>query len=434
MSRKLIAVLVLILVAIGAYTVLRERRVASEKPAQAVPRLVKTMMLSAGDDSFKRSYPGKVLASQRVDLSFRVAGTLMEMPTLKGQKIAKGDLVGRLDPRDFDTQLQNAKSSLDNAKAQLAAMKAGARKEEISQLSSQVASAKARMDEAETNFKRMESLLKSGAVAKATYDQAKTAYDVARAATNTASQELQKARAGSRKEDVDAMEATIKGLESKVRAAQSAREDTELRAPFSGIVVDRYVENFQSVQKDQPVVTIQNLSELEVVIALPEQDMIRSKAAGAIEMNAQFDALPEHLFPLYLKEASTLADPQTQTYAITFGMSYPDGLLVLPGMTATVQISASNVPQLMSGFAVPSAAVVAEKGEKHSVWRLEGEPAAVRSVPVTIVGYNEDTARVSGDLHRGDRIVVAGTQFLAEGEKVRPYRSASEQGKAPSGK
>ena len=88
----------------------------------------------------------------------------------------------------------------------------------------------------------------------------------------------------------------------------------------------------------------------------------------------------------------------------------------------------------MSGFAVPSAAVVAEKGEKHSVWRLEGEPTAVRKVPVSIVGYNEDTARVSGDLHQGDRIVVAGTQFLAEGEKVRPYLPASEQGNAPSGK
>ena len=54
MSRKLIAVLVLILVAIGAYTVLRERHVASEKPAESPPRLVKTMTLSAGDDSFKQ--------------------------------------------------------------------------------------------------------------------------------------------------------------------------------------------------------------------------------------------------------------------------------------------------------------------------------------------------------------------------------------------
>ncbi len=434
MSRKIIAVLVLILAAVGGYVVLRERRAADVTPREPIPRPVKTVALARGEDSFRRSYPGKVLASQRVDLSFRVAGTLMELPTLKGQKVMKGDLIARLDPRDFDIQLQNAQSALDNAKAQLAAMKAGARKEEISALSSQVASAKARTDEAEANFRRMESLLKSGAVAKSTYDQAKTAYDVAKASLNAANQELQKARTGSRKEDIDAMEATIKGLAAKVQAAQSARDDTELRAPFSGIVVDRYMENFQSVQKDQPLVTIQNLSELEIVIALPEQDLMRSKSAGTIEMNAQFDALPDRLFPLYLKEASTRADPQTQTYAITFGMTYPEGLVILPGMTATVQLSAEKLADAAPGYAIPSGAVVADAGEKHFVWKVSGEPRAVRRVPVEIVDYRDESAIVSGDLKPGDRIVVAGTQLLAEGEKVRLYVSSSERGEAPSGK
>jgi multidrug efflux system membrane fusion protein len=45
------------------------------------------------------------------------------------------------------------------------------------------------------------------------------------------------------------MEATIQGLESQVQAAQSALDDTELKAPFKGIIAARYVDNFQSVQR-----------------------------------------------------------------------------------------------------------------------------------------------------------------------------------------
>jgi len=90
-----------------------------EKPVKTeeVVRPVKIMTVGSEDDSSGRKFPGSVRASQRVDLAFNVSGTLAELPISEGNDVKKGDLLARLDRRDFKSNLASANAKHKNAKA-----------------------------------------------------------------------------------------------------------------------------------------------------------------------------------------------------------------------------------------------------------------------------------------------------------------------------
>ena len=64
-----------------------------------------------------RSFPGRAAANEEVDLGFEVAGVLIERPVDKGDKVKKGQLLARLDPRDFKNELAAASAERERAKA-----------------------------------------------------------------------------------------------------------------------------------------------------------------------------------------------------------------------------------------------------------------------------------------------------------------------------
>ena len=64
-----------------------------------------------------RSFPGRALATEEVNLGFEVGGSLIERPVNKGDKVRKGQLLARLDPRDFKNELEAAKAERDRAMA-----------------------------------------------------------------------------------------------------------------------------------------------------------------------------------------------------------------------------------------------------------------------------------------------------------------------------
>jgi multidrug efflux system membrane fusion protein len=388
----------------------------------AAPRPVKTMVLAGEGLGGSRFFPGRIVAVQQVDLAFRVSGNLLLFPVSAGQQVEKGTLLARLDTRDYEINLAAAQGELGYARSQLSSMRAGARPEDIASLTAQVTAAKARLDEATSTFARVESLFAQKAIAQVELDRSRTTLEAARTNHEVAKQELQKGKSGARVEDIQAMVFRIKGLEAQVAAARNMVKDSELRAPFKGIVATRYVENFENVKKDEPIVSLQNLSEVEILVNLPETVIEEARRAGNVKVEARFESLPEKAFPLTLKEVTTLSDPQTQTYATKFRMDRPSGATLLPGMTAEVRITlGAQAPTGKGGpvlFSVPSISVMPKQGEVQSVWIVDEKTKAVHSVPVTVVGFEGDKAIISGDLQVGTRIVVAGANFLQEGDVV----------------
>ena len=88
-------------------------REEAPEPAPVV-RPVKTMTLGTAEMG-GRIFPGRVEATNQVDLAFRVGGPLIEFPVREGQFIRKGQLVARIDPRDFQIRLNAAKADFERA-------------------------------------------------------------------------------------------------------------------------------------------------------------------------------------------------------------------------------------------------------------------------------------------------------------------------------
>jgi len=170
---------------------------------------------------------------------------------------------------------------------------------------------------------------------KASYDTAKANYDRAK--------QLLKKEAIS-KVDHDKIRAEYFTAKANREAAEQDLEYTSLKATFPGYIAKRHVENFEEVRRKQTVFTLQDISELEIKIDVPETIMIQLRRAiepdkvtqPKREMYAVFDQIKNKRFPLKVKEISTSADVNTRTFEATLKMAHPEEYNILPGMTATV--------------------------------------------------------------------------------------------------
>ena len=84
-----------------------------------VVRPAKILTITGGGTEQTRKYPGKVQAMDRVELSFGVSGKLVKLPVKSGQAVNKGDVIARLDARDFQSQMDAAQAQANQTKAEL---------------------------------------------------------------------------------------------------------------------------------------------------------------------------------------------------------------------------------------------------------------------------------------------------------------------------
>ncbi len=420
LKKHTLAVLsVLLLITVAFLLLDRESKTANEIPVE-VPKLIKTEVLENSSTTISYTYPGKVQAARKVDLAFRVSGQLMEVPIKRGQHVKAGDLLAKLDPRDFQIALDSITARLGQAQAQMAAMKAGAREEDLRSLEANVASAQAQMNEAEAQYERFKNLWKEEMVSESEYERYETMWQVSRSSYQAAIQNLKKGKAGSRTEDIQAMEWSIKALEAEQRSAQASLDDTELRAPFSGVVADRAVENYENISAGYPVLSLQDMTELEIVINVPDRDIIIADPTRDCIPLVYFDAFPERSFEAYFKEIKTNADPSTQTYAVTVAMDYPTGLNVLPGMSVSLKADIPSVDTSHDGnFIVPSSAIFADENGGNYLWVVDQETRSVEKRNISVGSLDGGNIEISGDIRIGERIATAGVHLLREGQIVR---------------
>ena len=264
-----------------------------------------------------------------------------------------------------------------------------------------LADRQATFDNAERNYRRASELVESGSISRLDYDR---------------------------------MEAQFRSAEAALEQARNNLAYTELRAPFTGRIAQRLVENFEEVQARQPVFYLQGDQQLDVIIDLPEtiirqvrrgdavaldEDVATSEAAR-VQAWATFNDHPELRLPLTLREVATRADASTQTYRVTFSMPPPSAFTVLPGMTAEVAVDFSP---LLSGdkvFWLPAPAVQADATLAAQVWVYDGKSGTVSARPVETGRLAGDRIQVLSGLNGGEEVVAVGAPYLSEGMSVRP--------------
>lgn len=224
-------------------------------------------------------------------------------------------------------------------------------------------------------------------------------------------------------DELSSAQAALDVAEAELKIAAKALEDTTLRAPFTGIVADISVENFENIRAEQPILSLQDISNVEIEINVPEERIFRSKGvADNLRFSASFDYLPDRHFEVHIKEYVTQADPATQTYAIRFTMPRPEEPVILPGMTATIQEYLKDAGESKEAlFSVPVEVVPVDDAGRYFVWKLapgQGAVWTVHKVEVKVGEMLGDQIIILEGVESGDRIAAAGVHLLQDGQQV----------------
>lgn len=399
----------------------KSQKITQEEPVvEKRPQLVRTMTISNSAEIETRSFPVFSREGQTAKISFRVPGQLLNFDLKLGQKVKKDEVLAVLDQRDYILAVELIKEKLVEARAGLKAMKTGARTEDISSLEAQLTAASSNLEQAEKQYKRMENLKKDGTVSDVQFDMSKATRDTALAARNTLESQLAKAKKGSRQEEIEMVEAKIAGLEIDLTLAKNKLADTELKAPFDGVISEKFFDNHEMVAPGIPVLTLVDINTIEAILSVPKEIVLRKNDIKKI--TCEFD-LPEKVrFDAKIKELGQSVQQGNLAYplTITFNVDEKAPGRVLSGMTGTALIDLAGGTQKI---VIPSAALLTRKQGKQtnesSVFIVDKDKKTVSLRPVKPGLLSNSGVVIESGLKEGDLVVIAGARFLHEGQEIR---------------
>jgi RND family efflux transporter MFP subunit len=200
--------------------------------------------------------------------------------------------------------------------------------------------------------------------------------------------------------------------------------DSTLRAPYDGVIAQRFVEEKQNITAKAPVVRFQDVDEIEVNVDVPETIMAADiRRADIVRLLAEFSGTPGLQFPAQIREIAQVADPVTQTFKVRVAVKSQPDVRVLPGMTATVTLTYRRASILGNRILVPITAVFKQPTGEQVVWVLNAD-GTVSARPVKVGTATGDQLEILEGVRPGDRVVAAGVRFLRDGMKVRDLGDA----------
>ena len=323
-------------------------------------RPVKVAVVGEAPRGRMLSYSGVVRPRIESAVGFRVPGKIVERLVNIGDRVEVDQVIARLDDTDLRLSQQSAQAA--------------------------VASARSRRDVARDNLQRGKALLPSATISQAAYD--------------------------TRRNEMDAAASALESAEAQLHQAVNAVGYATLKADKAGIVTGVLAEPGQVVSAGQATITLAQIGETEIAVAVPEQD------AGYLTVGQPAKvtlwAGPGVSIEGRIREIAGQADAAARTYATRISVSDAPVVMRL-GMTASVAL---RIDDEAPGMVVPLAAMTESDGSPV-VFVVDPTNETVRKTKVTVGGTVEDGVRIASGLHAGDLVVTAGVQFLRDGMPVR---------------
>lgn len=290
--------------------------VASTRP---VPTFA-TAVAATEDGRSEQVWDGVVEAVNQATISAQTSGRVIELPYDVNDTVAEGDVVVRF----TDVEQKSAKS-----RAQ-----------------SQIASAQASYNEAQASYQRIVEVYARKLVAKAQLDQERARRDSAKAA-------------------LDAARAQLSEVGQQM-------DYTVVRAPYSGIVTERFVQIGEAVRPGQPLISGVSLKDLRVSVEVPQSAIgpIRKLQAADVLLagdgSQRVAASNVIVFPY--------ADPTTHTFTVRLELP-GDNTGLFPGMTVKAAFATGEAKRLL----IPETALVA-RGELRGIYVIDGSNVRLRQI------------------------------------------------------
>jgi len=229
------------------------------------------------------------------------------------------------------------------------------------------------------------------------------------------------------KQDLTDAQARLDIAAAQVRIKQKQLDDSEIRAPFDGVIGATYVENYQRIRPKQIVLRLLDISKIELTVNVPET--LISYVPYVTHVLLEFDAFPDKKIPARVKEIGAEASLTTRTYPVTVIMEQPDDMKILPGMAGNL-IAEAELPEGLDsrGIPVPAGAIFTpDKQKTSSIWIFDPSTNTVHLRPVKTNRVNDKGIMVLEGISPGDWIVTAGLHSLQEGQKVSLFDNTGKE-------
>jgi len=341
---------------------------------------------------------GYVVAQRRAAVASKGTGRLVELRVREGSVVKQGELIGRLDASDVAAAISATQAGV--LQAQAAKVQAEAA----------LGQGRAELANAEVELRRQQDLRAQGFVSPQAVDSAERRLAVARSALAT-----QQATIG-------AAQAAVAQNQAQVRVQQVNQANTEIRAPFDGVVlvknanVGDMITPFSSASGTSgAVVTMADMGTLEVEADVSESNVARIQPEQPVEIT--LDALPEARFRGFVSRIVPTVDRAKATVMTKIRFERLDAR-ILPEMSAKVSfLSRPATAADQKPVVAVNPRALTERDGRTVVFRLVGE--AVQAVPVTAGRQLGDLREVNGGpLKPGERVVLDPPAALKAGGLV----------------
>jgi membrane fusion protein (multidrug efflux system) len=337
---------------------------------------------------------GTLTAEEQADVAAETSGRVISTPVERGTPVSQGTELVRLSAVETEASVKEAAANAAPIEARLAQPATGSF--DVNRVP-EVANARANFALAESEFARIEKLLAERVVSQSEYDQRKTQVEAARqlfeSAKNGAEQQYQ----------------ALQAARARVTLARKAASDTVVRAPFSGVVVERLVSTGDYVTRGTKVAQVVRVMPLRIALTVPEQFVADVKVGQPVSFSV--DAFSGRAFEGRVRYVSPSLRADQRALTVEAVVPNSNGELK-PGMFATALIQQPNKVQAVL---VPAGAVRVVSGTSR-VFVIAGDRAEERLV--TTGQVLDQLVEITAGLSRGEKVATANVTQLVDGVKV----------------
>lgn len=339
------------------------------------------------------SLPTSVGADQQATLFSKVSGYLESISVDIGDGVRHGQLLAKIDVPEIIDQRREAEAGLAVAEADRSGAKA------------ELESAAARATLQELTYDRLKAVrtAQPDVLSQQAVDEAKAEFEVATARVDEIVARILQ------------IDSRISQLQATVQRLQTMLGFAEIRAPFDGVVTERFVDPGALLQAAtssdsvQPIITVAKVDKVRLAIDVPESEAPSVRVGGAATVT--IDAVPGKQFQGSVSRFSRSLNPATRTMRAEIDLPNPQGLL-LPGMfgRATLQLEVRA-----GAVTIPAEALHAE-GDRSFVYQAIGGQA--RRVEVETLPGDGIDIEITVGLDGSERIIMAAREPLSDGTAI----------------
>lgn len=236
--------------------------------------------------------------AKEVDVNSKIPGRVVSLLVKEGDRVEQGQVLARIDNRDIVAQANQAQANIQALQAQsnqastVTDLQTGTTQAALDNAKAQLEKASADLALNEADYNRYSGLVETHAVSRQVFDTYKAKYQVAQASYSQAQAAVQAAEAGMKQTNVNEGNEAV--VHSRVQQAQAGLQqvevalgETEIVAPFAGIISAKYVEEGAMISSGMPIVAIQDPNDNWVNLKVKETELSKYTLQKTVQIQGR---------------------------------------------------------------------------------------------------------------------------------------------------